>query len=457
MRDGNELRSTAAALALLTSSLACATVDARPDFERARADIREATGVQDVFDAEAPPLTDEAIASVLRDGLTLDEALRLTLLNNRRLQAGFMKLGIARAEYVQAGLLSNPELSLAFLFPSGGGRTKLAGGLSQGVADIWQLPARRDAALADLEQGLIEVSRLAGELVADTRSAYFESVAALEAQQVASRDAELAQRALAGVRKRVSNGMAPKTDESSAHSVALGAELAAQRSAREVSGTQRRLAALLSLELDLAAVPLTDPLPDLAPPAADAAALVDFGKAHRLDLRSASAAVAAAEARVELEKGRVVREATVGVAVERPEHGSSVDLLAGFNGSVELPLFDRNQAQIARAEYRCAELVKEREALVAEATQAIRAAFDRLASAARTAAFVADELVPGAERAANAAQRAYELGDITVLTLLDTQRAALLARQSGIEARLELVRSGIELERSVGAPLTRSR
>jgi outer membrane protein, heavy metal efflux system len=453
MRDLLELRNTAAALALLATSLACATVDARPDFARARVDIRAVTGVQDVFDAETPPLTDAEIEAVLRDGLTLDEALRLALLNNRRLHAGFMRLGVRRAEYVQAGLLSNPRLSLAFLFPSGGGRTKFGGDLAQNVADVWQLPAREDAALAELEHGLVDVSRLAGELVADTRSAYFESVAALAAQRVADRDAELARRSLEGVRARVASGVAPETDASLAQSVALGAELAARHSEHDVPETRRRLAALLSLEVDLAAVPLTDPLPAITPLAQDAAALVEFGKLHRLDLRAANSAVSAAEARVALERGRVLREVSAGVAVERPEHGSSVDLLAGLTGSVELPLFDQNQAQIARAEFRCAELEKEREALVAEATQAILAACERHAHAVRTATFVADELVPGAERAVASAQRAYELGYVTVLALLDAQRAALLARQSELEAQLECVRSGIELERSVGAPL----
>ena len=453
MRDVLELRNLAGAFALFGVSLSCATVDARPDFERARADIRAATGVQDVFDAEAPPLTNAEIEAVLHDGLTLDETLRLTLLNNRRLQAGFMKLGIARADYVQAGLLANPELSLAFLFPSGGGRTKFAGGLSQNVADLWQLPAREDAALADLEHGFVEVSRLAGELVSDARSAYFEIVAALETQRVANSSTDLAQRALDGVRSRVASGVAPKTDENLALSVALGAELTARRSEREVSDARRRLGALLSLELDLATVTLTDPLPAITAQAADAAALVELGKAHRLDLRAADAAVSAAEAQVEFEKGRVVREANVGVAVERPEHGSSVHVLSGVTGSVQLPLFDQNQAQIARAEFRCAELTREREALVAEATQAIRAAFERHASATRTATFVTDELVRESERAAVAAQRAYDLGDITVLAWLDAQRAALLSQHAGIEARLELVRASIDLERNVGVPL----
>ena len=44
---------------------------------------------------------------------------------NRQLQAAFYDIGIARADWVQAGLLSNPSLGVGILFPEGGGRSNL--------------------------------------------------------------------------------------------------------------------------------------------------------------------------------------------------------------------------------------------------------------------------------------------------------------------------------------------
>jgi outer membrane protein TolC len=67
--------------------------------------------------------------------------------------------------------------------------------------------------------------------------------------------------------------------------------------------------------------------------------------------------------------------------------------------------------------------------------------------------FVEDELLPQTERSAALARRAYELGDTTILVLLDNERAVLLARQNGIDARLEAARAQVDLERSLGAPL----
>ena len=123
----------AAALALFA---ACATVDPSPDHEEACLLIRQSTEREEVFDPSAAPMSEADVDAVLQDGLSLDEALRLALLNNRRLQAGFLGLGVARAEFVQAGLLRNPSLGVAFLLPSGGGRPKIAIDVFESIVDL---------------------------------------------------------------------------------------------------------------------------------------------------------------------------------------------------------------------------------------------------------------------------------------------------------------------------------
>src|SRR5688572_16628340 len=193
--------STLAILALWASS--CATVDPRADFERAAQAIRATTGEEEVFDPNAPLLTPVEIQAALADGLGLKEATGLVLLNNRRLQAGFLALGVSRADFVQAGLLENPSLSLAFLFPDSGGRVRWTADLVGSVAEVWRIPAQQAVAQAGLEERILELSRFAGELVAATRQAYFDSVVAREVRSLAEASAELARRSLAGVRRQV--------------------------------------------------------------------------------------------------------------------------------------------------------------------------------------------------------------------------------------------------------------
>lgn len=436
----------------LAAAGACASVDPGPDYDAARAQIRATTGVEQVYDPRAQDETVDALDAALADGLGLEEAARLALLHNRALQAGFLGLGVARADFVQAGLLENPSLGLAFLFPDGGGRVRWTADLLWSVNELWEIPAREALAREGIEQRVLELSRLAGELVAAVQTAYLEGVAAREGLELARADLELARRSLAGVRRQVEAGAATRTDESLAESLALSAELTLQRADRARSTALRELAALLSLERDLSGVELVDALPVPEAPPWSAEALVETGLQARPDLRAADRALAVAERRAELERLRRFPELSLGVSAERPESGADTDLLVGPSAALELPLFDRNQAQVSRAEHEAAQIRREREALAAQVAQQVRAALDRAAIAARAAGFAVEELVPQAERGAALSARAYELGDTTVLALLSTQRAALEARRVGLETRLEAALARLELARVVGRP-----
>ena len=441
----------AAALALLA---ACATVDPSPDHEEARLLIRQSTEREEVFDPSAAPMSEADVDAVLQDGLSLDEALRLALLNNRRLQAGFLGLGVARAEFVQAGLLRNPSLGVAFLLPSGGGRPKIAIDVFESIVDLWEIPSRKKLARSELSQQILDLSRFAGTLVADTKDAYFRSVAARDLRATASDHLELTRQSFVAVQQRVAEGVATTTEESLARNAMLAAELAARRSEREDVVSKRRLASLLSLEGDVVAVPLTDALPAPALLEFDRETLVARGRAARLDVRAAVNAVLAAEDQLGLEKSRVFPAVELGVSLERPEHGASVDLLAGPAAKLDVPVFDQNQAKVAGARYRVEAMRRELAALLAEVGQDVRASVDRATSAARTAQFAGEELLPQAEQGAALARSSYDLGGVTLPSLLESQRAVLTAREHRIEALLEAALAQVELERAAGGPLS---
>jgi cobalt-zinc-cadmium efflux system outer membrane protein len=435
----------------------CATVvDPQADFAAARAQVQATTGIATTFDPRAPLLSEEQLREHFEDGLTLDEALALALTNNRRLQAGFLELGVGRADFVQAGLLRNPNLSLSFLWPSGGGAERFGASLLGSVADLWQLRQRERFARLSQDHRLLDLSRFAGELVFDTQSAYFETLAAAQTRAVAEQNLALSQSMLASVRRQVELGVATKTDEGLAHGRVLDAELALRRQAETESAGKQRLASLLSVELESRAIVLTSALPD--PNTLDPLdeALVARGKLERIHLKAARLELEAAEAQVRVERSRRFPEASAGPTVERPEVGSSTSFVSGVAAELEVPIFDQNQAQIARAEHRRDALKKEFEALTYEVASEVRAAADRTRVAWDVASFAERELLPQAERNAALAQRAYELGDATALQALEAQQQVLHARQATVEARLELFRARLELERSVGAPLERA-
>ena len=445
-------RSTAILASIAACAAACASVDPAPDHAAARAEIRAATGFDEVHDPSAEALSADAVAVLLADGLGHDEACRLALLNNRRLQAGFHAIGVARAEYEQAGLLANPSLGLAFLFPTGGGRTRWTADLAGSVADAWRLPRRQAWAQVGLEQRVLEVSAFAGELVAATRLAYDECVAADESWSLAGSAAELARSTLAGVRRQVQAGVAGKAQEALAENAALAAELASLLAESERRAARRRLGSLLSLEADLLEIVLLDGLSTAVPASFEGVGELEPHLAKRLDLRASSRALVAAEQALAFERARGF-DLDAGLSVERPEGSGSADLVLGPAATLELPIFDQHQAARARAESELLQRRKEHEALVLDARQALRAASDRAVLARRATEFATTRLVPQAAAAVQLAERANALGDATVLDLLEAQQALLTARRTELEARLEAARARGDLQRALGAPL----
>jgi len=113
---------------------------------------------------------------------------------------------------------------------------------------------------------------------------------------------------------------------------------------------------------------------------------------------------------------------------------------------------DRNQAQVARAVFEYARARKRMEALLVEMAQELRETSGRTQSAARSAQFVDEELVPETARHAERLRRAYETRDAGILSVLEAQRRGLQARKASVEARLEAARALAALERAAGIP-----
>ena len=102
----------------------CVRVDPKPDYARVSQVVGERTGMAEVYDPLGEELVAGKVAALLREPLTVDNAVRIALLNNAAFQAGFATLGASRADLVQSALLTNPSVSFGFEFPDAGGRSK---------------------------------------------------------------------------------------------------------------------------------------------------------------------------------------------------------------------------------------------------------------------------------------------------------------------------------------------
>ncbi len=429
---------------------ACRSPDASEDFARARGLIRSSTDVECRFDPADKAAPDpSALEDALRDGLSLQEALALVLANNRELQAGFMEIGVARADLAQAGMLANPSLSLLFLFPTGGGQLDLQAQLAQSVTDLWRIPGRKREAAAKLDQAVLRLSRFAGELVADTRDAYFAALAAIRAVELANEGLALTQGSLRALQAQLEEGVATRLDESLARNESWSAELGLRRAERDEVLARKRLSELLSMGSELPGIHLTDELPEPRATVWHVESLVANATRERLDLQAARSALEAARQRLALEGVQRVPDLALGFHREDPESGA----ILGPSVDVTLPVWDQNQARVARARYELLASERRYEGLVLVAASDVRDAVQRARAAAAEASLLREALLPEAERALALAEQAHAGGEATWLELLEAQRRALTARRELAAAQLEVAKSLVALERSAGAPL----
>ncbi|NLX14684.1 MAG: TolC family protein [Phycisphaerales bacterium] len=467
----------------------CAVVDPKPDYARARDMVKTSTGQDAVYSPEEPGLTEEQVQALFVDGLTQEEAVRVALLNNREFQAAFYEIGVARADWVQSGLLANPTINTSLRFPSGGGgSTDFLGAFSQNIADLWQIPMRKNVAAEVVEQAVMRVAGVGAGVAGNVRRTYQNAVTAEETADLADRNTKRAHELVDMVRGRKSPSASP-LDVDMMLGDAMQAELSAQGALVDVAVMRHELAKLLSLGMLPDDVCLTDRVHDPGPVPLSADKAIAVARAKRVDLQAAGKAVDATQAQIKAEYMKILPGFSLGLDMERepqvPEDGKgrlatirdsvrsslfsqATGLpLSGMSRTAEpeeevtlgpllaitLPIFDQNLAQIAKAKLLHEQAVKQREMLEANVGHDLAIQHARAELASRNLAFYRDKLLPQVERNLDAAAADYQEGKIQAITLLDAQRSLFDARHQLLHAQLSAGTAMSDLEQAVGAPL----
>lgn len=393
-----------------------------------------------------------APARALDAPLTLPAAIELALQRNPGLRAAAHEAAAQEGAVAQAGALPNPELELLREGRERNNRTTTAqlgipfelGGKRAARVDA----ARRERALA-----LAGIEALRAQVRADTIAAFYDVVAAGEAQRLAQELAALAGRATAAAGRRADTGKASPLEATRARVAQSSLQIEAIGAARELAAARTRLAALWGGDATLLAIaaPQTIDAPPVMP-LAQLAARLDQAP----DLRRARAGVAHRSALVRVEQSRRMPDVTLVVGAQRETSAErpGEERRAVLGVSVPLPLFDRNGgavlASLRRVDQAREELEAERVRLQAELAQA----YGRLLASAEEAALIRKEIVPGAEQAHGAANRGYELGKFGLLDVLDAQRTLVQSRHQYLKAVADGYRALADIERLVG-PLSR--
>lgn len=372
----------------------------------------------------------------------------------------------ARADVVQARLRPNPTANLgASNFPlQANSRYGNGPGIGNNLVTSveldqpFELGGKRSRRVAVASSALTGATLSRADVLrtarAELRLAFWGAVRARERRALAD-----AVRARSAETLRIMRARYASQDISALDLDKIELEAAQQENevADAVANERAAIAALLKLagpgapaEVEVAGE-LGSPAPPLDEPRLEARA-----REARPDLAAARRAAETARASLSLAEAQRVPDVTVGVGYVR-----SRALVAGDNPqalgltlSVPLPLFSRNQGDIAKAHVEASRAENAARALEASIARDVTAAHARYAAAAEKVARYDGGALARAERALAVAEKTYRSGDRSLLEFLEAERTFIAVRSDYLDTMYELRAARLELEEAVGAELT---
>lgn len=439
----------AAALALLAG---CASTSPREPFK----DVSNAVDARSGHKIRWNQATDDdkeaekAIDRILGGDLTVSGAVQVALLANRSLQAKFEELAISQADLVQAGLLKNPTFTL--------GRTaweaehispNLFATVEQDFLDLVTMPMRKRVAAAELEATKLEVGDHVLELAAQVREAFYTAQAA---EQV------VAMRRLVDEASKASAELARRQHEAGNMSdLALNTELALaaqtsldrKRSEGEAAVAREKLNKLMGAWGPRTAWKMAARLPELPKEEAPLEHLESVAIGQRLDIGAARRNVQAMEYALGLAKTtRWVGAVNIGVEAGRLRHNRKFSF--GPSVTLEIPLFDQRQAQIARLEAFKRQGESELAALAIDVRADVRSSRVRVLTARGVVEEFGKVIVPQRENVVRYSQEQYDAMLIGVYQLIQAKQSEFEAYREYIEALRDYWIARSDMERAVG-------
>ncbi len=403
-------------------------------------------GIQDRSDyslgRDAPPGEFNLPEGVtLADGLTQDEAVAIALWNNAQFQADLAALGFARADLVEAHMFSNPVFSI--LFPIG--PKPLEAALDVPINDLWQ--RHHHIAMANLDaQSLSEnlIEHGLG-LIRDVQTTYTDLWLAQEQLHLAQEDAQLRVQRADIAQGRFRAGDISEMALSVARVDSLKAADAVARFSKEVAIQRQQLRALLGLISEDTPLGIVPPHTTSSSPVSTDE-LLATALAARPDLRAAELSLEAAGERLGWERSRILNLMAI---IDAKDEGEDF-LTVGPGLSLEIPIFNRNDAGIARAEAEMEQAARRYEVVHQNIILQVKQAHTRYMSAWEKLELWGNSIVPALETAVDQARKSFAVGEQSYPSVLEAEQNLIEARMHRTESTADLWRSAAELNYCIG-------
>jgi len=376
------------------------------------------------------------------DGLSEDEAVTVSLWNNAAFKELLADIAVSRADLIQAGMLTNPTLSM--LIPVGAKPLELTARVPLEI--LWLRPKRVAAAKLDYEKTAQRLVQSGLDVIRDVRLSYYDLSAAQRRLSLAEETARIAAQIGDLSRSRVRAGDASELEASTALIDQLLAEDALTRLRFDFQLASERLRGQLGLGLQSFEVQVTN-----QPSTAQKFSVDDCltnALSSRPDLRAAELNLEAAGKRLGLAQAEIF---TFAASLNSKEVGT--EFLSGPGIDLAVPILNQNQGGRALARANLEKAARHYVAVRDKIVQEVREAHIRFSQASESYERWQKFVLPPMEEAGRQAEKAFQGGDISFLQVLETSRKITEAKSRAISADTDMSRAAAELERSIGKRL----
>ena len=429
----------------------CATVNVEQDHARVQKESLTRTGhpIRWQQTPEDRVQTIQMVTEMLKDGITREEAIRISLLNNQRLQATFQSLGITRADVVQSGLYTNPTLGALFRFPTNGaGVAGVDLDLLFSISDLWNVPLRRDVA----EVEALRITQLVvGEILrtaAAARDSFDELLLQQAMYQFMAGNVSLFQTTVEELQVRFHAGLVNDLDIYLAKNVLFDGQVDLASIQSSLITARARLIEILGLDpLERVAIKIVGdlekmPLRTLSPEEG-----WDFATHHRIDLQLSRLQISQTHRLLAWQKARIFGDVGIGGNYTR-----EVDKVksAGPLLVLQIPIFNQNQGGIARAEFQLDQAQQQLKATELAAKQEIQSLLGELKFHETHAQLFREKMLVAQQKALSYVERFYSTMQLNSIFLIEARRRILSTQRGYFQALRAYRRTESRLQVALG-------
>lgn len=381
--------------------------------------------------------------------ITVEQAVEEALAHNLALAAERYNIGIAEARQITARLGPNPVLTVdgdhldllgtGFNNVNNGGPNEYSLRTDFVLERGGKRAARMDVASADVSLAELNFRDSMRRLVFDVESTFVDIQLAKQALALAQDNVNSVGEIVQVNTARVRSGDLAPVELDRSQVAALQFQAALRQAELQLGQARNRLQLLLGRPLS-ADFDVTGPLRDDRRQL-DLEQLRRTAQAERPDLLSLRKTQGRNQADLRLQLAQSKPDFTVGSEYRRQQAPSGTANTLGMFFSVPLPVFNRNQGEIARAQREAAQTAARLVALEASVDAEVLAAWRQYATARSLVDSVDEQMLAKAKDVRQTTVYSYRRGEATLVELLDAQRAFNDTMQSYNEAHANYARS----------------